>query len=129
MLEQEEVPPPPRSFGQLASFRLDLFFIGNPSRDQRRRVISHRKYGKIRTKSGFWGSGGVWGDFSYKFVTYSTRAAQKLRRIILLHLGQFHFVKIWKPIMFMIFGFGDGPMTPQSNSFQLRRQKRLRTVR
>ena len=68
-------------------------------------IFSDRKPKWIQAKSGF-GVWGVWGTICT--VNFIERMAQKLCRIILLHLGlitfRFHFGKTRKPIM--IFGLG-----------------------
>ena len=54
---------------------------------------------------------------------FMERCDQKLRRIILLHFGlvtfRFHHGSPLKPFIFMISGFSDVSMTPQTNYFYL----------
>ena len=56
-------------------------------------------------------------------INLEKRGAQKLGRIILLHFGlvplRFHFGKVRKPFVFMIFGLLEVSMIPQTNYVQL----------
>ena len=70
-------------------------------------------------KMPIWGLGGLGG--SIFIVNIIERIAQKLRRILLLHLGlvtfRIHFTKDRPPPIFMVFGFSDVSTTPKTNYF------------
>ena len=80
--------------------------------------MSYRKCRKSERNCGFVVKG-VWG--AIYTVNIIKRIARKLRRIILLHFGQvtfrFDYWKTLKPLMFMIWGFSDVPMTPKNQVF------------
>ena len=73
----------------------------------------------------FGGLGGL-GGFIFT-VSIMKRIAQKLRRSILRHLGlvtfRFHYWRIMKPLIRMIWGFSDVSMTPRTNIIYLRRHQ------
>ena len=71
-----------------------------------------------------WGPGGLGAFFT---VNWKLSIAQKLRRIILLHLGlvtsRFHYWKTLNPLIFMIWGFSDVSMSSKTNYFYLWRHQ------
>ena len=102
-------------FWRLLAFPKPLETNENISKTYRSLWGLCRGSGKIKVL----GSSGVWGRMFIVIVEKSV--AHKLRRIILFHFGlvfgRCHFPKIWKVLIFLIFGpsgRGHGPHTPMS---------------